>query len=219
MQPSMSLKLLDKLPAPPIVRRSFMTPTGPMHVPLRDLPATRDISLSSDYVGAALAGMPMRAALERPDDDPDAGEARATVELHGDEDDNVFVRGQLRGWFEVACSRCIGTVRVPLDESLAVTYVPKARLPDPDEDADLDLSEEGLQLHDDDLDLYGYEGEQLDLEPLLREQLILAVPFAPLCSESCKGLCPQCGIDRNVEVCACEPPIDPRLAALRTVKL
>ena len=207
-----------------------MTPTGPMHVPLRDLPATRDIALSADFVRATLAGMPMRAALERPDDDPSAGEARATVELHGDEDHNVFARGRLRGWFEVACSRCIGTVRVPLEETLAVTYVPKDRLPKdrlPDPDADQgaspaqssDQDGDGLQLDEDDLDLYGYEGEKLDLEPLLREQLILAVPFAPLCSESCKGLCPQCGIDRNLETCTCEPPIDPRLAALRDIKL
>lgn len=202
-----------------------MTPTGPMHVPLRDLPATRDIALSADFVRATLAGMPMRTALERPDDDPNAGEARATVELHGDEDDNVFARGQLRGWFEVACSRCIGTVRVALEETLAVTYVPKDRLPDPDADQGIspeqssDQDVEGLQLDEDDLDLYGYEGEKLDLEPLLREQLILAVPFAPLCRESCKGLCPQCGSDRNLETCTCEPPIDPRLATLRDIKL
>jgi uncharacterized protein len=48
---------------------------------------------------------------------------------------------------------------------------------------------------------------------------VLAVPFAPLCREDCKGLCPQCGIDRNTGTCSCEPPIDPRLAALKGLKL
>ena len=56
-------------------------------------------------------------------------------------------------------------------------------------------------------------------EPLLREQFVLAVPYAPLCSETCKGLCPQCGIDLNSHTCACQKPIDPRLAALKGLKL
>lgn len=217
----MCLILLDTRPLSHIVRRSFMTPTSPMRVPLRELPATRDIDLSAAFIARTLAGMPMRVALERPEEDPQAGQALAHVELHGDDDTNVFVRGQLSGWFEIACSRCIGTVRIPLKEVLAVTYVPKDRIPADEEDdpGRAEQSEDGIQLEDDDLDLYGYEGEQLDLEPLLREQLILAVPFAPLCSESCKGLCPQCGADRNTETCACKPPIDPRLAALQDIKL
>ena len=39
------------------------------------------------------------------------------------------------------------------------------------------------------------------------------------CREDCKGLCPQCGIDRNTDTCNCEKPIDPRLAALKGLKL
>ena len=64
-----------------------------------------------------------------------------------------------------------------------------------------------------------FSGERIDLEPLFREQFVLAIPYAPLCSETCKGLCPQCGIDRNTDSCACEPPIDPRLAALKGLKI
>ena len=54
---------------------------------------------------------------------------------------------------------------------------------------------------------------------LASEQFVLAVPFAPLCMETCKGLCPQCGIDRNTASCNCDPPIDPRLAALKGLKI
>ena len=54
---------------------------------------------------------------------------------------------------------------------------------------------------------------------MLREQFVLAVPFAPLCREDCKGLCPQCGIDLNTGTCACEKPVDPRLAALKGLKI
>ena len=61
--------------------------------------------------------------------------------------------------------------------------------------------------------------ERIDLEPVFREQFVLAVPYAPLCTEDCKGLCPQCGIDRNTASCSCEPPIDPRLAPLKGLKI
>lgn len=83
-----------------------------------------------------------------------------------------------------------------------------------DDDAEL-----GLELATDDLDVFPYAGDAVDLEPLVREQFILAVPFAPLCKDDCLGLCPQCGIDKNVESCACEKPIDPRFAALQGLKL
>jgi uncharacterized protein len=43
----------------------------------------------------------------------------------------------------------------------------------------------------------------VDLESLLREQIILMMPLKPLCVESCKGLCPQCGANLNRETCKC----------------
>jgi len=89
----------------------------------------------------------------------------------------------------------------------------------PDEEEDQAGSEEGPEVRSEDLDVFPYDGEKIDLEPLLREQFVLAIPFAPLCSEECKGLCPQCGIDRNSGTCNCEKPIDPRLAALKGLKL
>lgn len=194
-----------------------------MRVPLRILPQTVDIDLDSAFVGAAIGGMAIRDALERPADDPNAGKAHAHVELHGDDDGHVYGRGRLQGWLEVACSRCVGTARVPFNEALNVTFLPKDRMPAEEENEEAEEGEAegelGVELAAEDLDVYAYEGEEIDLEPLLREQVILAVPFAPLCREDCKGLCPQCGIDRNFETCACEPPLDPRLAALKNVKL
>lgn len=198
-----------------------------MIVPLRELPAHLEIDLPSAFVREAIEGMPMRTALERPEDDPNAGAAQVHVDLYS-EDANVFVRGRLEGWLEVACSRCLGTARVLVDEPLAITYLPKSQIPDsdgdlPEEEPALqegETSEElGAKLDEEDLDLYGYEGEEIDLAPMLREQLVLAVPFAPLCAEECKGLCPQCGVDRNLEECSCEPPVDPRLAALENLKI
>lgn len=185
-----------------------------MKVRLQDLPLDREIELTTDFVRDALAGEPMREALERPADDEQAGRAKASFNFYG-EGDSVFVRGPLRGWIEVACGRCVEPVRVAIDEDVTATFRPRQFVPE-------DVAGSGddeVELTEDDLDLYPYEGDEIDLAPLLREQIILAVPYAPLCREDCKGLCPQCGVERNVISCQCEAPLDPRLASLRDIKL
>ena len=55
----------------------------------------------------------------------------------------------------------------------------------------------------------------LDLTPLVREEIIVSTPIAPLCKPDCAGLCPQCGQNLNLGTCNCElDDIDPRFAAL-----
>ena len=62
---------------------------------------------------------------------------------------------------------------------------------------------------------YRLAGEEIDLEPLVREAVLLELPLSPLCAEDCKGLCPECGADLNAEGCDCEvEQRDPRWAAL-----
>jgi len=189
-----------------------------MRVALEDLPTHRDIALPAPFVQSAIGGMPMRQALERPADDENVGRGEAKLDLYG-EGTSAFANGSLKGWVEVACSRCLGTARVPIDETLHITFLPRAEVPDDTVDAPLEETEEAVTDSEGDVDVYPYDGVELDLEPLLREQLVLAVPFAPLCREDCAGLCPQCGIDRNTGACTCEKPIDPRFAALKSLKV
>jgi len=190
-----------------------------MKVPIREIPCHRRFELGSQFVAKAVAGLPMRAALERPDDDESAGGGAVEVDLYM-EDQNIFVRGQLDGWVELACSRCVGPVKLVVSEPITVTYLPHGQV----EAADEELAEGEAEvpiadLDADDMDVYTYVGEEVDLEPLLREQIILAVPFAPLCREDCKGLCPTCGIDLNAGNCTCDRrPADPRWAALKNLK-
>ena len=185
-----------------------------MKVLIREIPCHRRFELGSQFVASAGAGLPMRAALERPDDDPSAGGGAAELDLYM-EDQNIFVRGQLDGWVEVACSRCVGPVKLIVSEPLAVTYLPHGQVAAEDDE----LAGDEVEVDEDDLDVYSYQGEEVDLEPLLREQVILAVPFAPLCAEDCKGLCPVCGIDLNTGNCTCDrTPVDPRWSALRNLK-
>ena len=158
----------------------------------------------------------MRDALGAPEVDPDAGHGSAELELYAD-DTHVFAAGEFTGEVTVACGRCVSPVKLPIQETLRVTFMPSSELP-ADEESD-DDEDEGAEVGEDDLDVFPYDGESVDLEPLFREQFVLAVPFAPLCREDCKGLCAQCGIDKNTGTCSCEAPLDPRLAGLQRIKL
>jgi uncharacterized protein len=66
---------------------------------------------------------------------------------------------------------------------------------------------------------YPIEGHHIDLEPMVREAAVLALPLAPLCRPDCAGLCPTCGADLNQGPCGCAPSTgDPRWAALDVLR-
>jgi uncharacterized protein len=82
---------------------------------------------------------------------------------------------------------------------------PQPSPPTPDDDADEET--------------YPLLGDHLDLEPLARDAVLLALPLAPLCREDCAGLCPTCGAERAGGACGCDPaPVDPRWAALDVLR-
>ena len=198
-----------------------MAKETPYQVLVRDLPTRRRFEVPPVQVAEWLKGLPMRDALGAPEDDPEAGQGVAELDLYAD-GSHVFAAGTFRGELTVACSRCIEPVKLAIDEKLRVTFMPRheiAEEADADEPAGDADADEGAEVAEDDLDVFPFDGERVDLEPLFREQFVLAVPFAPLCAETCKGLCPQCGIDRNTASCSCTPPIDPRLAALKGLKI
>ena len=69
-------------------------------------------------------------------------------------------------------------------------------------------------------DIYAFDGEQLDLEPLAREAVVFELPIAPLCRTECAGLCPECGTNRNEGDCGHNSaPTDARWAGLEGLKL
>ena len=125
--------------------------------------------------------------------------------VHGD---RFRLVGRARTTLEVPCSRCLEPYRIPIDAAFDLSYVPQA-----------DNTGAGEhEIQDDDLSTAYYRGDAIDLGELLREQLYLALPMKPLCSEDCKGLCPQCGTNLNRETCDCSPTWeDPRLAGLKAL--
>jgi uncharacterized protein len=131
------------------------------------------------------------------EEDPDLefSDARITGQVslsqHGQD---ILVRGSLSGQLELACSRCLEPFSAPAAIDFDLLLVPGPPGAGPAEE----------ELSSTDLDLDYYTGEIVDLEGLLREQIILMLPLKPLCDEACKGLCPQCGANLNRETCVCK---------------
>jgi uncharacterized protein len=130
--------------------------------------------------------------------------------IHKDHDRFRLV-GTVATTLELACSRCLEPFTLPVNATFDLRYLPQGAA------ADDETSEES-ETEDDDVSTTFYQDEAIDLSELLREQFYLVLPMKPLCSESCKGLCPECGANLNVETCACKPQWeDPRLAALKAL--
>ena len=110
---------------------------------------------------------------------------------------------------EVPCSRCLEALTVPVDTSFDLRYQPhSANAGKPDQ-----------EIEEDDLTTAFYENDEIDLEQLMREQFLLALPMKPLCGEGCKGLCTICGTNLNRGACDCKREWeDPRLAALKALR-
>ena len=122
--------------------------------------------------------------------------------------EELFFAGRISGTVIGHCARCLEEYPFGLEAEFATVLVPRRLLDARDAESDADV------------DLGSYEGEEIDLSPLVQERIILALPTRPLCSETCKGLCPQCGTNLNSETCTCRSSgNDPRLATLRKLKL
>jgi uncharacterized protein len=120
---------------------------------------------------------------------------------------DVFFRGVLHGQVLGSCSRCLEEYNFALDHPFAFVLTPRAA-----------AGTEAAELSPDDMALSYYQGEEIDLTPLVHEQTILALPTRPLCAEGCQGLCPRCGANLNSGPCGCPAaPADPRLAVLHTL--
>ena len=84
-----------------------------------------------------------------------------------------------------------------------------------------EISEENAEVEvtPDELDVEFYTERAIPLRDLANEQIQLAVPMKPLCTEGCLGLCPQCGANQNGEGCSCaETAVDPRFAVLAGIR-
>lgn len=111
----------------------------------------------------------------------------------------ISATGRLTTSVKLDCSRCLKTFESQLSTPLKLIY---SRQPsEPDEIADSDQHETELSIEQ--MGLIYFQGDEIDLNPALQEQMVMALPIKPLCQQDCKGLCPHCGIDRNTSQCNC----------------
>jgi len=130
----------------------------------------------------------------------------------------VYIEGEAAGNLDLACSRCLTRYRAPIRERFRLVLEPAGDRVPADPEGAAALAREGLYLADE-IESGWFCGPEIHLDRFVGEILALAVPVQPLCREDCRGLCPRCGIDRNVTSCNCaeERPASPFavLAALR----
>lgn len=121
----------------------------------------------------------------------------------------LFVEGKLTAVAQVDCDRCLRPITLPVNQAFSLEYVTREEYE----------TLQAAELSEKDLALSVFDGEGIDIDEIVREQLLLAVPFHTLCQETCKGLCPVCGADKNVRECSCTgTEIDPRWKGLENLR-
>ena len=134
--------------------------------------------------------------------------AAGVVELLAHSGGEIRIRGTFQVEMTAECDRCLGRARFPLDQHFDLFYRPAAEI----------AREEEVSIDEGEAEIGFYEGEGLELEDILREQVLLALPMQRVCSEACQGICPVCGRNRNEAACKCrENAGDDRWAALRNL--
>lgn len=122
------------------------------------------------------------------------------------EGDRAHVSGHVEGEVQAECDRCLTVINIPVDSTFKLEYVTP-------EDYQ---AQQAFELTEDDLDLSIFDGEVIDIDELVKEELVLAAPDHVLCKSDCQGICPVCGGDRNKTDCNCErADTDPRWAGLK----
>ncbi len=119
---------------------------------------------------------------------------------------DLFFDGTIDAALEGHCARCLGDFAVSISAPFHFMASPR--------DAGLGSGE------DEDVDVTVYEGEEIDVAPLVRERILLSLPTTPLCRDDCRGLCSQCGANLNDDNCGCPSDSgDPRMAIFRNLRV
>lgn len=127
----------------------------------------------------------------------------AEVNVMPQQNESALVRGTLKGTVVISCDRCTAGFDLEIEE----TFDAFEQLPDGEYDEEPRVRVESGEL-------------QLNIGAILWEEFALALPVKPLCSEDCKGMCPDCGKDLNKGDCECDRDEgDERLAVFRNLKL
>jgi len=119
-------------------------------------------------------------------------DAQCTLKRKGD--NKVEVQCRLKASLSLVCDRCLVSYDAAVDTELQIVL----------ETASSDSSYLGeLECSCQDLDCVMLDEPVVDLDDILRQQLYLALPLKRICSDQCRGICPQCGVNLNSAGCNC----------------
>ena len=170
-----------------------------MKIRLEDIPPEgKELDFSEPGLGPQELGHQVARVVEPP---------RAHLQLMRQED-VVVARGQFEANLVLTCSRCLGEAPTLVQGRLETTFLPQG-----------ETEGREMRLDQDEMELNFYQGDELDLGQILRDEISLALPMAPLCSPTCPGICPDCGKSLTQGDCGCgERNRDPRWAKLAELK-
>ena len=132
----------------------------------------------------------------------------ATAERAGEE---IRIAGSLSGTMESNCSRCLEPARYDIQKTFDLFFLER--------DEDLFDEDQDVELTEEDTRTAFFSGTQLAIGDVLREQVMLALPMKALCKVDCKGLCPVCGTNRNLNTCNCsDESFSPHMEKLLEIK-
>ena len=124
--------------------------------------------------------------------------------------DEIHVKGTFHARVDKPCDRCLEPATIEIDRQFDLYYRPMKEL-----EGGVEV---GLKITDSDIGFY--EGEDVSLIDILREQILLALPVQLVCRAECRGLCPICGINLNEQDCSCvAPAVESRWGALKGFKV
>jgi uncharacterized protein len=135
--------------------------------------------------------------------------AEGTAELLNHSLGEIRLQGDLQVTVDAACDRCLEPVSLPIRSPFDLVYMPASVAAEGGEDEiDEAAAEVGY-----------YEGSSLQLNDVLREVVLLALPMQLICGETCKGICPVCGQNRNQRSCGCHSAaVDDRWTKLKELR-
>ena len=136
--------------------------------------------------------------------------AEGSAELVSNTLGEIRIRGVLSVTMAAPCDRCLEAATFPVEKRFDLDYHPADEITGGGED----------EIEEVETEVAYYEGDRLDLNEVLREVVLLALPMQLVCSETCKGICPSCGLNRNQQSCDCqERTVDDRWNQLRNLRV
>lgn len=136
-------------------------------------------------------------------------DAQGSAELLNHSLGEIRVQGDLNVQMTATCDRCLEAAFFPVESHFDLVYMPVAEAKAGGED---ELDRSGVEVG-------YYEGGGLQLNEILREVVLLALPMQLICDESCKGICPVCGQNRNQRNCGCHiEASDDRWSKLKSIR-